>query len=61
MSNVTKQITALNTECKAAEIDIYDEVENLNSDHTWTAKCHDKIYECSEHSSSGTECTDISP
>ena len=52
-------MTSYNTGIAAEDVQVFDEVDNLNSDHTWTAKCGGKTYLCSDHSSAGSVCYEV--
>ncbi len=56
---MSEQVTSYNTGCAAEDVQVFDEVDNLNSDHTWTAKCGGKTYLCSDHSSAGSVCYEV--
>ena len=57
---MSKEVTSLNTDCETKDIQIFDEIVRLNDDHTLTARCKGKIYLCSDHSSAGSECGELS-
>ena len=59
-SKTYQQITSMNIDCKTDDIQILDEVAELNSTESWTAKCQGKTYQCTYHSSAGSDCNEIS-
>ena len=57
---MSKEVTSLHTGCETKDIQISDDIVGLNDDHTWTARCKGKTYLCSDHSSAGSECLELS-
>jgi hypothetical protein len=59
MSNMSKQMTILHTDCEMKDIVITDESEDLNSTRKWTAECNGKTYQCNSHEDGYSACYDI--
>ena len=58
-TTIPEQITSLNVDCNAKELQISDEVIELNGEHSWTAKCKGKTYTCSYLAESGMACYEL--
>ncbi len=59
-SNMSKQMTILNTDCDdMKDITITDEREDLNSTLNWTAECNGRKYQCNSHEDGYSACYDI--
>ena len=54
-----QQITSTNIDCKTDDIQILDEIAELNSTESWTAKCQGKTYHCTYHSTAGSDCNEV--
>ena len=60
LSNMSKQMTILNTDCDdMKDITITNEIEHLNSTHNWTAECNGRTYQCNSHEDGYSTCDDI--
>ena len=59
VSNMSKQMTILNTDCEMKDIIITNESEDLNSTRNWTAECNGKTYQCNSHEDDYSACYDI--
>ena len=57
---MSKEVTSLHTGCETKEIQISNEFVKLNDDHIWTARCKGKKYLCSDQSSAGSDCLELS-
>ena len=56
---ISKQATALNTDCAIDNIEISDEVIELNNEQYWTATCNGKMYKCTYHDTGGSDCYEL--
>ena len=53
------QITSLNVDCKAEDVQVSNEIVELNGTETWTAKCNGKTYDCNYLPESGSGCYEL--
>jgi len=58
--SIPQQITSLNVDCKTQDVQILDESEALNGEHTWIAKCKGKSYSCNYLPESDAGCYELS-
>ena len=58
-SNMSKQMTILNTDCEMKDISISNEREELNTTRNWTAECNGKTYQCNSHEDGDSVCHEV--
>jgi len=58
-TSIAQQITLLNVDCEANEMQIFNERVALNGEESWTVKCKGRTYDCTYLPESGSSCFEV--